>query len=62
VVNRAGQQVAAEELIQFCRSRLAHYKCPKQIFALDELPHSATGKVLRRELRARFKRRDQTGT
>jgi long-chain acyl-CoA synthetase len=62
VVNRPGQQVATDELIQFCRARLTHYKCPKEIFALEELPHGATGKVLRRELRARFKRRDKTGT
>lgn len=62
VVNRPGQQVAPDELIQFCRARLTHYKCPKEIFVLEELPHSATGKVLRRELRARFKRREKTGT
>jgi acyl-CoA synthetase (AMP-forming)/AMP-acid ligase II len=60
VVSRPGQQVAIDELIQFCRARLAHYKCPKEIFVLEELPHSATGKVLRRELRARFKRREET--
>jgi len=53
--------VSNAELIQFCRDRLAHYKCPKEIFAVAELPHSATGKVLRRELRARFKRPEQPG-
>jgi acyl-CoA synthetase (AMP-forming)/AMP-acid ligase II len=62
VVSRPGQQAAPDELIQFCRARLAHYKCPKEIFVLEELPHSATGKVLRRELRSRFKRREMTGT
>ncbi len=61
VVHRAGQPVSNGELIQFCRDRLAHYKCPKEIFAVAELPHSATGKVLRRELRARFKRPEQAG-
>jgi long-chain acyl-CoA synthetase len=58
VVHRAGQHVQSDALIEYCRGRLAHYKCPKQIIAVAELPHSATGKVLRRELRARFARAD----
>jgi acyl-CoA synthetase (AMP-forming)/AMP-acid ligase II len=60
VVNRTGHQISKDELIQFSRARLAHYKCPKEIVVVDELPHSATGKVLRRELRVRFQRREQT--
>jgi long-chain acyl-CoA synthetase len=62
VVKRTGQQILKEQLIQFSRARLAHYKCPKEIVVLDELPRSATGKVLRRELRARFKTPEQLGT
>lgn len=58
VVRRPGQQVSRDEMIQFSRTRLAHYKCPKDIVLLDELPRSATGKVLRRELRARFRKVD----
>jgi acyl-CoA synthetase (AMP-forming)/AMP-acid ligase II len=60
VVNRAGHQVSRDELMQFSRARLAHYKCPREIFVVDELPHSATGKVLRRELRVRFQKREHT--
>jgi acyl-CoA synthetase (AMP-forming)/AMP-acid ligase II len=59
VVHRAGQQASSDTLIQFCRDRLAHYKCPKQIIAVAALPHGATGKVLRRELRASFARTSQ---
>jgi long-chain acyl-CoA synthetase len=57
VVNRAGSAVSKDELIQFSRARLAHYKCPKEIIVVTELPRGATGKVLRRQLRVRF----QTG-
>jgi acyl-CoA synthetase (AMP-forming)/AMP-acid ligase II len=46
--------VTAEELIGFSRERLAHFKCPTRIEVLDELPRNATGKVLKRELRATF--------
>jgi long-chain acyl-CoA synthetase len=50
---RPGQQVTAEELIAFCRQQLAAYKYPRQIEFLDELPKTVSGKLLRRELRAR---------
>lgn len=45
--------VEESELIAFCRERMAAYKYPRQIEILDELPKTPSGKVLRRELRAR---------
>jgi long-chain acyl-CoA synthetase len=48
-----GQTATAEELIGFCRSQMAAYKYPRQIEFLDELPKTVSGKLLRRELRAR---------
>jgi long-chain acyl-CoA synthetase len=39
------------ELIEYCRERLAAYKRPAQVTVLDELPKTASGKILRRELR-----------
>jgi long-chain acyl-CoA synthetase len=50
---RPGQQVTADELIAFCRQQMAAYKYPRQIEFLDELPKTVSGKLLRRELRAR---------
>ncbi len=41
----------AEELIAFCRERLAGYKCPREIRVLDELPKGPSGKILKKELR-----------
>jgi O-succinylbenzoate-CoA ligase len=45
-------ELAEGELIAFCRTRLARYKCPKSVELRAELPKSPSGKVLKRELRA----------
>ena len=50
---RPGKAATADELIAFCRSQMAAYKYPRQIEFLDELPKTVSGKLLRRELRAR---------
>ncbi|HET7721322.1 MAG TPA: AMP-binding protein, partial [Acidimicrobiales bacterium] len=42
------------ELAEFCRARLAAYKCPKVIEIVDDVGRSAMGKVNKRELRARY--------
>lgn len=47
----AGARVDPEELIAFCRDRMAAYKYPRSVVILDELPKNASGKLLRRELR-----------
>lgn len=47
-------RVTEPDLIAFCRTRLAGYKVPRRIFFLQELPRTATGKSLRRELRLRL--------
>jgi acyl-CoA synthetase (AMP-forming)/AMP-acid ligase II len=43
-----------QELIDHCRSRLAHYKCPTSIEFRDELARTATGKLQKFKLRAPF--------
>ena len=53
VVTRPGSELSEEELIAACRERLANFKVPRHIAFLDELPHNAAGKVLKRELRER---------
>lgn len=50
---REGRTVTEAELIAFAKERLAAYKYPRTIEFLDEVPKTVTGKVLRRELRAR---------
>lgn len=46
--------VLAEELIRYCREHIAHYKCPRTIDFVDELPRTATGKMQKRKLRDRY--------
>ena len=53
VVPREGAAVTAGEIIGFCRERMAAYKAPAAVELVRELPKSATGKILKRVLRAR---------
>ncbi|MFZ0091874.1 MAG: AMP-binding protein [Solirubrobacteraceae bacterium] len=50
---KPGQSVTEEMLIAFCKERMAAYKYPRQIEFVEELPKTASGKILRRELRAK---------
>jgi long-chain acyl-CoA synthetase len=50
-VVRSDPAITAEDVRNFCRPRLAAYKVPKQVEFRTELPKSAVGKILRRELR-----------
>jgi len=51
VVLKDGATATADEIIAFCRTRLASYKVPRQVVFRDSLPKSGVGKYLRRELR-----------
>ena len=55
VVRKSGAQVSVNELIEFCKARIAGYKCPRSIdISETPLPLSGAGKVLKRELRKPF--------
>ncbi|MYT03761.1 MULTISPECIES: acyl-CoA synthetase [Streptomyces] len=47
-------EVTEAELIDHAREELAHFKAPKRVLFVDELPRNASGKILKRELRDRF--------
>jgi fatty-acyl-CoA synthase len=47
-------QINEEELIAFCRDRMAHFKCPSQIRFVEELPRTVTGKLQKYKLREDF--------
>jgi long-chain acyl-CoA synthetase len=51
VTLRPGARTDADELIAFCRGRLAGYKYPRRVVIVTELPKSATGKILKGRLR-----------
>jgi len=48
---KAGAQATPEDLTDFCKERLASYKCPREFRMVDELPKGPTGKILKKELR-----------
>ena len=51
VVPVEGAKLQADEILSFCRDRLADYKLPREIRIVDELPHTATGKIAKLELK-----------
>lgn len=59
VLLRDGDSVSEEDLIAFCREKMAHFKCPSQIRFVDELPRTATGKLQKYKLRETFWKGDR---
>jgi fatty-acyl-CoA synthase len=51
VVLAKGQTLTYQDLLEYCRSRLAGFKCPKDMVVLGQLPRNPSGKVLKRTLR-----------
>ena len=51
VIAAPGAQLTPDDVIAFCRDRLAHYQCPGSVDFVTDLPRNATGKVLKRALR-----------
>ncbi|MDH7554561.1 MAG: long-chain fatty acid--CoA ligase [Spirochaetota bacterium] len=61
VVVKPGEQLTKEEIIAYCKEKLAPYKVPKDIEFIDALPKSAIGKILRKEVRElERKKREKT--
>lgn len=54
VMLKPGQQADEQELITFCRERMAHFKAPKSVEFVDALPKTATGKIQKFALRERY--------
>lgn len=56
-VLKENAKAAEQELIEFCRARIAVYKAPRQVEFIGALPKNPSGKILKRELRARETRK-----
>lgn len=54
VVTRGGQTLTEEELITFCRSKMAHFKSITSVTFVDELPKTASGKIQKIHLRDEY--------
>lgn len=51
---KPGEDVDADEIIDFARQRLAGYKCPRSVDFVDELPREPTGKLFKRKLKEQY--------
>jgi len=60
VVLHAGERATPEEIIAYCRGRLASYKAPAYVAFVDELPRNPLGKILKTELRKQHGGADNT--
>jgi fatty-acyl-CoA synthase len=54
VVLKPGAEASEDELIEFCRANLAHFKCPRRIQFIEALPRTATGKIQKNVLRDKY--------
>jgi fatty-acyl-CoA synthase len=54
VVLKAGKELGAQELIKYCKERLAQFKVPRHVEFVSELPKTGSGKILKGELRKIF--------
>jgi long-chain acyl-CoA synthetase len=54
VVKAPDAEVTEQEIIEFVRGRLAHFKCPRSIDFVPELPRNPSGKILKKDLRAPY--------
>lgn len=54
VVLREGETIGEEEIITYCRSKLAHFKSPRSVTFMEELPKTASGKIQKVVLRKPF--------
>ena len=50
VVLKSGATTTEQEVIDYCKARLADFKCPKTVHLVDDIPKGPTGKLLKREL------------
>jgi acyl-CoA synthetase (AMP-forming)/AMP-acid ligase II len=54
VVLKTGQKATAEEIIHFCKEKIAHYKAPKSIDFIEALPRTGSGKIHKKGLRDKY--------
>lgn len=54
IVLKSGEQASSDEMVSFCREQMAHFKCPRHVIFVQDLPKSSVGKVLRRSLRSEY--------
>jgi fatty-acyl-CoA synthase len=55
VVTKKGQSITSDEMLAFMQGKIAKWWMPDDVVFVEEIPHTATGKILKMALRDRFK-------
>ncbi len=58
VVLQEGKTATAKDLREYLTEHVAHYKIPRRFIFTEELPRTATGKIMKKELRVLYRERD----
>ena len=56
IVPKAGEAIEEDEIISFCKNKLAGYKVPKRVFVTTEIPKNPSGKILKKDLRKQYEK------
>ncbi len=54
IVLKKKDKVSEQDIIDFCKTNIAHYKVPKSVEFVKELPKNPQGKILKREIKKRY--------
>jgi fatty-acyl-CoA synthase len=54
IVVKDGETLTSETVLDHCAQSMAHFKAPKRVIFVDNLPRNPSGKLLKRELRQRY--------
>ena len=60
IVLKTGQKATSDAIIGYCKERLAHFKAPKSVTFVQDLPKNPAGKILKRELREKYQGGDES--
>lgn len=54
IILKNGSQTSEDDIVKYCRKYLPEYKCPRRVYFVNSISHTASGKILRRELAERY--------
>jgi acyl-CoA synthetase (AMP-forming)/AMP-acid ligase II len=54
VVAQPGESLSEDEIIEYARTQIARFKCPKSVDIVDAIPRNPSGKILKKILRAPY--------
>jgi acyl-CoA synthetase (AMP-forming)/AMP-acid ligase II len=59
VLKKEEEPSSSEEIIRYCKEHLASYKCPKQVYVIDQIPRNTMGKIQKNILQKKYSNPNQ---